>query len=223
MTEKPSAAFFDIDGTLIKGDSQFLECLYIMKNETPPLGYYLKLTVPVFTGILAGLGLMSQEAHNCSYVWTYRGQSRQRLEERGQQLFKHKLRDAFFPQARDLIENHRLKGHKIVLVSATPFHLLAPFADDVVPDALMCTELAFDMHQRCMGYPVGNICMGSAKAKLIQTFAGDHRINLKDCYAYADHHADLPFLEATGHPHAMNPTLRLLKIARERKWPVIRI
>jgi phosphoserine phosphatase len=42
------------------------------------------------------------------------------------------------------------------------------------------------------------------------------------CWAYSDSHTDLPFLEAVGHPVAVNPDRALRRIARERGWPILR-
>ena len=39
--------------------------------------------------------------------------------------------------------------------------------------------------------------------------------------AYSDSHTDLPFLEAVGHPVAVNPDRALRRIAAERRWPVL--
>ena len=42
-----------------------------------------------------------------------------------------------------------------------------------------------------------------------------------ECTAYSDSHTDLPFLEAVGHPVAVNPDRELRRIAAERGWPVL--
>jgi phosphoserine phosphatase len=39
--------------------------------------------------------------------------------------------------------------------------------------------------------------------------------------AYSDSHTDVPFLEAVGHPVAVNPDRALRRIAGERGWPVL--
>lgn len=40
-------------------------------------------------------------------------------------------------------------------------------------------------------------------------------------YAYGNHPADLPLLETVGHPHVVEPTRALAKIAAQRAWPVL--
>ena len=45
--------------------------------------------------------------------------------------------------------------------------------------------------------------------------------DLLECTAYSDSRTDLPFLDAVGHPVAVNPDRELRRIARDRGWPVL--
>ena len=222
MNRNQSAAFFDLDRTLIAGDSQAMELGHILNHEKPSPFFYLKLAGPLFTGILAHLALVSQEFHTLSYMKTYRGQSPQALQERGELLFRQTLCHLFIPQALDLITAHRHDGHMIILVSATPAHIFGPVVNHLKPDDHACTRLDFNGDGRCTGKPHGALCIGSAKAEQVRRLASEYHLDLSSSYAYSDHHADLPFLESVGHPAAINPTRHLSRIALKRNWPVHR-
>jgi phosphoserine phosphatase len=60
-----------------------------------------------------------------------------------------------------------------------------------------------------------------AKADCVRAVAERDGLDLAACTAYSDSHTDLPFLEAVGHPVAVNPDRELRRIARERGWPVL--
>ena len=45
--------------------------------------------------------------------------------------------------------------------------------------------------------------------------------DLAGCYAYSDSVTDVHMLEVVGHPHAVNPDRELRKIAASRGWPVL--
>jgi phosphoserine phosphatase len=47
--------------------------------------------------------------------------------------------------------------------------------------------------------------------------------DLAECTAYSDSHTDLPFLEAVGHPVAVNPDRALRRTPTERSWPVLEL
>jgi phosphoserine phosphatase len=62
--------------------------------------------------------------------------------------------------------------------------------------------------------------VGEARLAWLTAFAGKHAVDLEDVYVYADSHSDLPLLAGVGHPVAINPDVRLYRIARRRRWPV---
>jgi phosphoserine phosphatase len=56
----------------------------------------------------------------------------------------------------------------------------------------------------------------------VRELAAREGIDLARSTAYSDSHTDLPFLEAVGHPVAVNPDRELRRLAAERGWPVLR-
>ena len=64
-------------------------------------------------------------------------------------------------------------------------------------------------------------CDGTYKAKRLRELAIQERIDLTRSTADLDSHTDLAFLEAVGHPVAVNPDRKLRALAREREWPVL--
>jgi phosphoserine phosphatase len=63
---------------------------------------------------------------------------------------------------------------------------------------------------------------GRTKAEAVAELATVDGIDLAESTAYSDSASDVPFLEAVGHPVAVNPDRRLRAIARERGWRVLR-
>ncbi len=62
---------------------------------------------------------------------------------------------------------------------------------------------------------------GEGKAQAVRELAQADQLDLAASTAYSDSYSDVPFLEAVGHPVAVNPDRRLRKIARLRGWPTI--
>jgi phosphoserine phosphatase len=54
----------------------------------------------------------------------------------------------------------------------------------------------------------------------LTAFARQQAVDLADTYVYADSFSDLPLLAGVGHPTAVNPDVRLYRLARRRRWPV---
>lgn len=220
VTSRRGAAFFDFDGTLIRSDSQVMEAAWRLRYQSHPALFLIRLFPSMIIGLLAGLGLASQRANNLAYLRTYRGCKEVDLAKLGQDLFLRQIRSAFIPQSLDIMAAHRRAGDIIVIVSATPHHILAPVATYLETDRLICTQLETDPFGRCTGRPRDAICIGAEKAKQIRNLAACHRLDLSAVHAYSDHHADVPMLTGVGRPHVVNPSKRLENTARKRGWPI---
>ena len=55
----------------------------------------------------------------------------------------------------------------------------------------------------------------------MRELAAAEELDLDASTAYSDSYSDVPFLEAVGHPVAVNPDRRLRRIARLRGWPTV--
>lgn len=139
---------------------------------------------------------------------------------------------AFFPEALERIAWHQACGHRVCVVSGT----LAVLARELVrqlpgPVDLIATELEtasgyIEERSDCQAIWTGEISgvhmTGLAKARAVWRYAEDHGVDLARSYAYGDQNADLPMLDAVGHPVAVNPSARLARIARENGWETLR-
>jgi HAD superfamily hydrolase (TIGR01490 family) len=139
---------------------------------------------------------------------------------------------AFFPDALERIAWHQARGHRVCVVSGT----LAVLARELVKQLpasvdLIATELEtatgyIEERGDCEAVWTGEISgahmTGLAKARAAWRYAEDHGVDLSRSYAYGDQNADLPMLDTVGHPVAVNPSARLVRIARENGWETVR-
>ncbi len=216
------AAFFDVDRTLIKGDSQELEALFILKNHKPSLAYLLSILFTMGGLQLNRVGWISLIRQNEIYLRSYKGRTRRKLESVGTDLFKQVISREFWNGAIKILERHRYRGDLIVLVSATTRHLLLPFDAVLKPEHIFCTDLEFDGNGRCTGKAVDGICGQEKKQAVVRSFARKNNIDLLSSHAYSDHHSDIPFLTSVGHPATINPTKKLKNHAEKMGWPIHR-
>ncbi len=216
------AAFFDVDGTLIKGDSQELEARYFIRHTLVSPGYAFSILLTLAALQLNRVGCLSLSRQNEIYLKTYRGQAAQALADQAQNLFTEVICNRFFPGVLDLLKRHRQEGDLIVLVSATTRHLLVPFDQMLKPDLIFCTDLEFDPNGFATGRAVDGICAEEKKQEIVQTLAREKDLDLSASYAYSDHHSDIPFLSSVGHPEVVNPTKKMAGYAREKGWSIHR-
>jgi HAD superfamily hydrolase (TIGR01490 family) len=130
------------------------------------------------------------------------------------------LRPLVYDEPLRLVEQHRARGERVYIVSATLQEIVDHIAGDLGFDgAIGSTCEVVD------GVYTGRTLRaahGEGKAVALRELAAAEGLELARSTAYSDSYSDVPFLEAVGHPVAANPDRKLRRIAAERGWPVVR-
>ena len=152
----------------------------------------------------------------------YEGISRDRLLILADEAFDSVIKRAIYPGARELVQRCRAEGHEVVLVSGALDFLMERLARHLGATGVIANRLDFKD-----GYATGKllrpIVAGPEKARLVREWAREHEADLADCFAYSDSYSDVPMLSVVGHPCAVNPDLRLAKLAMTYDWPVVHL
>jgi HAD superfamily hydrolase (TIGR01490 family) len=217
-TETKSAAFFDMDGTLLHGESQFAFLLYCLRRGVAPLFRSL-LVATKYAGYLLGLSQDAKQLRASGFA-LFAGVSVQRLETMGAEFFDSKLVHRIRRQSVTLVAAHQKCGHTTVLVTSACELVARPLAARLGFDAVIATRLlahgGFYTGERELPEPYG-----TGKRQIVERFCAQNSIFPSDSFAYTDHHTDLSLLEFVGHPIAVNPTHKLQAIAETKKWPIV--
>lgn len=124
-----------------------------------------------------------------------------------------------YDEAVDLIEEHRLAGRDVVVVSASGTEVVGPIAEMLGADRVVATRLEI-VDGRYSG-EIEYYAYAEEKARAIVALAQECGYDLASSYGYSDSVTDVPMLEVVGHPFAVNPDKELRKVASEREWPVL--
>ena len=129
------------------------------------------------------------------------------------------LRPLVYEEPLDLLEKHRARGECCYIVSATLQEIVDHIADDLGFDGAIGStcEIVDGVYT---GRSLRGV-HGEGKVEALHELAAAHDLDLSASTAYSDSHTDVPFLEAVGHPVAVNPDKQLRRIAAERGWPVL--
>jgi HAD superfamily hydrolase (TIGR01490 family) len=216
------ASFFDVDGTLVHTNLVHPTVFYL-KNQPNPLRSLRALArAAVGAPRMALAEMVDRRRFNELLFANYEGISEDRLLILADEAFDSVMKRAVYPGARDLVDRCRAEGHEVILVSGALDFLMERLARHLGATGVIANRLDFKD-----GYATGKlrrpIVAGPEKARLIREWARDHGEDLADCYAYSDSYSDLPMLSAVGHPCAVNPDLRLAKLALTYDWPVIHL
>ena len=216
-TSKKIAAFFDVDGTLLK--STIVHCyLWIRSARDPFLLKQLRLL-----GFLPKIGYylildsISRTRFNQVFYRNYRGKNAAELKASSTEMFETYLRPRIFSEAVSEIQQHKQQDTTVVLVTGSLDFIVQPIADYFNVDAVLAPQL-----QEQDGLFTGELTtaplIAEAKATAMRNFADQHEISLEESYAYGDSRSDLPMLECVGNPVAVNPGKALREKALKSGW-----
>ena len=218
-TSGDSAAFFDLDRTLISGSSAFVLGIAAWRNKLIPTHQFVRDAGSALAFRMAGASDDTSTGVRDRILGAVRGVRLDDLVALNAEIVP-KLIERVRPEAQRLLEQHRHAGRATYIVSASPIELVEPLAQALGMTAGIGTRSAI-VDGMYTGELEGPFCYGPGKVEAIEEIAARQGFDLERCWAYSDSASDLPMLEAVGHPVAVNPDSKLERAAGERGWPVV--
>jgi putative phosphoserine phosphatase/1-acylglycerol-3-phosphate O-acyltransferase len=218
--EQRSAAFFDLDRTLLRGASgpiisEALRTAGVLSGRSIP-GESLVYRIYERIGETVPSMALTRQAARFAKGWV-----REVVQDAGREAAKV-LADAIQPFARPIIEEHRVAGRALVLATTTPDDLIRPLAEALGFDDVVATRYG-EKDGRYDGTIRGEFVWGRGKLRAVQTWADEHGVDLDESWAYSDSFYDVPLLSAVANPVVINPDPRLIVVAALRRWPVLHL
>jgi len=215
-----TAAFFDVDNTIMRGASIFHFAVGLAKRNffsaREITGFALKQVKFVMSGSEDLEDMASATESALSFV---EGRSIEELLRLGEDVFDDTMIDKLIPGTLALAQEHLDAGQQVWLVTATPVELATLFARRLgLTGALGTVAEARDGIYT--GRLVGPPLHGLAKAEAVKALAQREEMDLAACSAYSDSANDIPMLSLVGHPVAVNPDPQLRAHAKAHDWPI---
>lgn len=215
----PSAAFFDLDRTLISGSSVFVFGVAAWRAGLVRRRELLGDALGAAMFRLRGADDDTTSAVRDRILGAVQGIAYDDLVALNADIVP-RLIARVRPEARRLVDLHRHANRATFIVSASPVELVEPLAQALGMTAGIGTRSAI-ADGVYTGELAGPFCYGAGKVEAIGELARWEGFDLNQCYAYSDSASDLPMLEAVGHPVAVNPDGRLERHAHDHGWPIV--
>jgi len=188
MQNSPSVAAFDFDGTITTSDSLRDFVRYTVGNVRFTAGALRAL--PALVGMR--LGKSDRAIAKAAFlIATIGGMKRGELEHIARQYATCGLPRLVRPEMVARIQEHKRRGHRLVLVSASPSLYLKHWAADIGFDAVLATELEIK-DDRFSGRLASPNCWGPEKVRRLQAWFGDDLPSA--LFAYGDSRGDQEML-----------------------------
>lgn len=128
-------------------------------------------------------------------------------------------RDRVYRYARDLITKLR-RTHLLLAISGSPIEIVEPFAKYFGFDHVWGSVFEVNSRGRYTGRVLDRRSVNQ-KREILEEFVQEENLTLMDSWGVGDTETDVSILAIVDHPIVFNPTQRLYKIAKRRRWPVV--
>jgi HAD superfamily hydrolase (TIGR01490 family) len=212
---------FDLDHTLLDGDSDQLWCDFLLDRGVLPRQPFETLNRDMARDYAAGS--VGAQAFCDFYIGTLAGRSAAQWQSLRHEYIDTCVRPRIGAAALALVAQHRAAGDLLVLTTATCRFLSEPSASHLGIAELIATECETDADGRFSGRSLGVLNMGPGKVQRLHDWLARQQLRLANVEStlYSDSINDLPLLSAVRHAVAVNPDQRLAAVAAQRGWPVL--
>ncbi len=211
-------AIFDLDNTLIGGDSDHLWGCFVCEEGLVDAEHFGARNDQFYADYQRGS--LDIDAYLRFALSPLVGQPPETLEAWHRKFMASKIAPIMLPKAAALIERHRQQGHRLLVITATNHFITRPIASALGIEELIACEGEM-VDGRYTGEPRGVPSYHEGKVTRLQQWMAAHDVALDGAWFYSDSHNDLPLLELVDHPVAVDPDPTLRARAEAAGWPVI--
>lgn len=213
------AAFFDLDKTVIAKSSAYVFSKPFFAQGLLNRRTVLESSYAHFLYLLSGADHDQMERMRAHLANMCAGWDVEQVKSIVAETLHELAEPLIYAEARDLIADHKIRGHDVVIVSASGEEMVGPIAE-----ALGATHTSATRMVIADGKYTGEVdfyCYAEGKVKAIEDLAATYGYDLPSSYAYSDSITDVPLLSAVGCPTAVNPDRNLRREATSRGWPIL--
>ncbi len=211
-------AIFDLDNTLLGGDSDYLwgqfmcdqgivERAAFEQENQQFFRQYQDGSLDIRAFLAFQLRPLAQYDPALLYAWR-------------EQYLSDTIQPIMLPKAHILLEEHRAQGHTLLIMTSTNRFITGPIATLFGVEHLLATEVEM-RGGRYTGNVEGLPCFREGKVTRLEEWLKQNQLEVHESWFYSDSHNDLPLLAKVTHPVAVDPDETLARHARASQWPII--
>ena len=214
-------ALFDLDNTLLAGDSDFEWAQFLIEKRVLDREVYEARNMEFYEQYKAGT-LDIHEFLDFQLKPLSR-HSRSQLDAWHSEFMKNRIAPLIAPGAGELIKRHMLAQDLCVIITATNSFVTRPIAQALGINSLIATEPE-QRNGEFTGKVSGVPCFREGKIARLESWLDEHNLtwlSFLESWFYSDSLNDIPLLNKVTHPVAVDPDATLKGYAEKKAWPVI--
>jgi HAD superfamily hydrolase (TIGR01490 family) len=211
-------ALFDLDNTLLAGDSERAWCEFLIdigvldgdgfRAENERLyKEYLAGTLNIYDSIKFQLKLLTEHSPDKLRRWQ-------------EEFMASRIEPIITATAVALVEKHRAAGDELAIITASNSFVSRPIAERFRISTLLAIELEY-VGNRYTGRVLGTPTFREGKVIRLLEWLQKTGQTLEGSHFYSDSHNDLPLLQWVENPVAVDPDPILRVFAAAVDWPIL--
>tara|TARA_B110000003_G_scaffold251294_1_gene264946 strand:- start:2345 stop:3007 length:663 start_codon:yes stop_codon:yes gene_type:complete len=216
-------AIFDLDNTLLDGDSDYNWGLYLVKKGFLDEEKYKAQNQKFFEEYQAGkLDIFAFAEFQFQFL---KNNTRKFLNDVRSGYIDEIIRPMILKKAEDLVNQHKEAGDSLLIITATNTFITKPIGEIFGIDELIGTDPEENLGE-FTGKVKGTPSYKDGKVTRLFDWLNEKKLKLADfekTFFYSDSHNDLALLEFVTNPVVVNGDKILLKKAQEKNWPTLNL
>jgi len=211
-------AIFDLDNTLLDGDSDYLWGQFLAQQGRVDAASYEKENQRFYDEYVAGtldiFEFLEFSLKPLSQI------DMAELKQLHDKFMDECIKPIITQKSRDLIQHHTNQNDTLLIITATNLFITAPIAKELGIEHILATDPEI-INKQYSGKVSGTPCFREGKVERLKVWLAKTGMNLADSYFYSDSHNDLPLLEMVTTPVAVDPDDTLRSHAQMKGWQII--
>lgn len=210
MTEKRIAAFFDIDGTLVREALLIHHFKKLIRYGLIDESEWINRIRPRYRRYNTREGEYDEYLDEVAAVYKeyLRGVDRSVVDFTAQQVVEE-YGNVVYRFTKDRIRRHRESGHLLFFVSGSPDFIIDKMAAKYEVTEFRATTYCLDDNDKFTSEVIP-MWDSRSKARVLEELIEKYDIDPKRSYAYGDTNGDFSMMKICGHATAFNPSYRML-------------
>ncbi|MEW5839179.1 MAG: HAD family hydrolase [Pseudomonadota bacterium] len=211
-------AIFDLDNTLLAGDSDYLWGRFLCARGIVDAAHYEAANQQFYEDYKQGT--LDIDAFLRFSLAPLARHSIAQLTAWHQAFMQEMIEPIILPKALALIEKHRAQGDYPIIITATNAFVTEPIARRMGVSDILATQPEIQDGRYTGGY-LGTPTFQQGKIKALHDWSQAQDAPFAKTWFYSDSRNDLPLLEQVTHPVAVDADPVLSAEAERRGWPQI--